>query len=142
MMLHVIYMLIFLHAISFGIASNWSDDDRHFMNIAINLAGQSLGRAAPNPCVGCVIVDKNGDIVGEGFHVCAGEPHAEVIALKNAGNKAKDGTAYVSLEPCNHFGRTPPCTHALLHSSVKRVVVGMVDPDPRVSGTGLPHFAR
>ena len=118
----------------------WSDADRSFMKHAIDLASRALGQASPNPCVGCVIVDDNNNIVGEGWHEKAGEPHAEVIALQNAGNLAKDATAYVTLEPCNHFGRTPPCTQALLNSSIKRVVVGMVDPDPRVSGSGLKYL--
>ena len=107
------------------------------MNHAIKLASKALGETSPNPCVGCVIVDKEGNIVGEGYHHKAGQSHAEVLALKEAGDKANGSTAYVSLEPCNHYGRTPPCTLALINNGISRVVVGMVDPDPRVSGTGL-----
>ena len=81
---------------------------------AVELAGKALGRTSPNPCVGCVIVDQEGNIVGEGYHRKAGSAHAEVEALKMAGERSKGATAYVSLEPCNHHGRTPPCTGALL----------------------------
>lgn len=137
-----IFGIIFIYLFKIIFASPWSEDDVKFMKRAVSLGSQSLGRAAPNPCVGCVIVDSGNKIVGEGWHVRAGESHAEVIALTNAGDRAKGGTAYVSLEPCNHFGRTPPCTHALLNSSIARVVVGMVDPDPRVSGSGLQHLAK
>lgn len=114
-----------------------SSRDRKHMQRAVELAAQARGQAAPNPCVGCVIVDKDGNVVGEGWHRKAGQAHAEVNALQQAGDSAVGGTAYVSLEPCNHFGRTPPCTHALVNASIARVCVGMVDPDPRVSGSGL-----
>ena len=99
-----------------SISSMYSDDtsDRQYMRRAVHLASLALGKTRPNPCVGCVIVDVNGTIVGEGWHQKAGEAHAEVYALQSAGERARGGTAYVSLEPCNHFGRTPPCTHALL----------------------------
>ncbi len=110
-----------------------------YMERALGLAARATGKTSPNPCVGCVIV-KDGTVVGEGFHEKAGEPHAEVHALLHAGVHAKGATAYVSLEPCNHFGRTPPCTHALLRNEVSRVVAGMVDPDPRVSGCGLQYL--
>jgi diaminohydroxyphosphoribosylaminopyrimidine deaminase/5-amino-6-(5-phosphoribosylamino)uracil reductase len=83
--------------------------------------------------VGCVLV-KEGKVVGRGFHPKAGQPHAEVFALRDAGELAENATAYVSLEPCNHFGRTPPCSAALVRSRVKRVVVGMIDPNPKVAG--------
>ncbi|PWA87946.1 cytidine/deoxycytidylate deaminase family protein [Artemisia annua] len=86
--------------------------------------------------VGCVIV-KDGEIVGEGFHPKAGQPHAEVFALRDAGELAENATAYVSLEPCNHFGRTPPCSEALIKAKVKKVVVGMVDPNPIVASRGV-----
>ena len=115
------------------------NDDRMYMERALELAALATGKTSPNPCVGCVLV-KNGAIIGEGWHEKAGLPHAEVNALLHAGDEANDATAYVSLEPCNHFGRTPPCTHALLRYGVKRVIAGMVDPDPRVSGCGLEYL--
>eukprot|EP01035_Chromulina_nebulosa_P018597 gene18597-24324_t len=111
------------------------------MNRAIELATKAIGQTSPNPCVGCVIVSLNGTIVGEGYHERAGLPHAEVGAIKQAGELARDGTAYVSLEPCNHYGRTPPCTLALIKCGIKRVIAGIVDPDPRVSGKGLAFLA-
>ena len=114
-------------------------DDRMYMERALELAALATGKTSPNPCVGCVVV-KNGAIIGEGWHEKAGLPHAEVNALLQAGDEANDATAYVSLEPCNHFGRTPPCTHALLRHGVKRVIAGMVDPDPRVAGCGLEYL--
>lgn len=116
-----------------------ADLDRVYMERALELAAQAAGKTTPNPCVGCVLV-KNGVIVGEGWHEKVGEPHAEVHALLRAGDRCAGATAYVSLEPCNHFGRTPPCTHALLRHGVARVVAGMVDPDPRVSGGGLAYL--
>lgn len=109
---------------------------RAMMQRCIALAQKAAGRTAPNPLVGCVITQGN-EIVGEGFHPKAGEPHAEVFALRAAGDRARGGTAYVSLEPCSHFGRTPPCANALIEAGLTRVVVGMVDPDERVSGTGI-----
>eukprot|EP01031_Cornospumella_fuschlensis_P043053 gene43053-52614_t len=107
------------------------------MRRALQLASKGAGRTAPNPCVGCVLVDERDNIVGEGWHERSGQPHAEVVALNQAGDKAANCTAYVTLEPCNHYGRTPPCTLALVRRGVRRVVAGMVDPDPRVSGQGL-----
>jgi diaminohydroxyphosphoribosylaminopyrimidine deaminase/5-amino-6-(5-phosphoribosylamino)uracil reductase len=106
------------------------------MQRCLELARQALGKTAPNPLVGAVIV-QNGEIVGEGFHPGAGQPHAEVFALRQAGDRARGATIYVNLEPCNHYGRTPPCTEALIAAGVKRVVAGMVDPDPRVAGGGI-----
>ncbi|WZZ75737.1 hypothetical protein YC2023_087107 [Brassica napus] len=94
---------------------------------------------SPNPMVGCVTV-KDGKIVGQGFHPKAGQPHDEVFALRDAGELAENATAYVSLEPCNHYGRTPPCTEALINAKVKRVVVGMVDPNPIVSSSSISHL--
>ncbi len=110
--------------------------DETFMKMAIELAEQGRGWTSPNPMVGAVIV-KDGTVVGKGFHQAAGGPHAEIHALHEAGNKAKGAILYVSLEPCNHTGRTPPCTQAILKSGIKRVVAGMRDPDPRVAGGGL-----
>ncbi|KAI3444555.1 hypothetical protein Pfo_001220 [Paulownia fortunei] len=111
-------------------------DDGHYMRRCVELAKKAIGCTSPNPMVGCVIV-KDGKIVGEGFHPKAGQPHAEVFALRDAGDLAENGTAYVSLEPCNHYGRTPPCTEALIKAKVRNVVVGMVDPNPIVASTGV-----
>lgn len=102
----------------------------------MEIARKGIGCTSPNPMVGCVIV-KDGKIVGEGFHPKAGQPHAEVFALRDAGDLAENATAYVSLEPCNHYGRTPPCTEALIKAKVKKVVVGMVDPNPIVASKGV-----
>jgi diaminohydroxyphosphoribosylaminopyrimidine deaminase / 5-amino-6-(5-phosphoribosylamino)uracil reductase len=107
--------------------------DQAMMQRCLALAAQAIGRTAPNPLVGAVVV-KDGEIVGEGFHPKAGEPHAEVFALRQAGDRAQGGTVYVNLEPCNHYGRTPPCSEALVAARVARVVVGMVDPSPNVTG--------
>ncbi|TVP68185.1 MAG: bifunctional diaminohydroxyphosphoribosylaminopyrimidine deaminase/5-amino-6-(5-phosphoribosylamino)uracil reductase RibD [Leptolyngbya sp. LCM1.Bin17] len=107
-----------------------------WMHRCLEIAQKAAGQTAPNPMVGAVIVDQ-GLVVGEGFHPGAGQPHAEVFALRQAGDKAKGATLYVNLEPCNHTGRTPPCTQALMRAGVGRVVVGMIDPDPRVAGTGI-----
>ena len=110
--------------------------DREIMQRCLQLARLVLGYTSPNPLVGAVVV-KDGKIVGEGFHPGAGEPHAEVFALRNAGEKARGATVYVNLEPCNHYGRTPPCSEALIKAGVAKVVVGMVDPNPLVSGRGI-----
>lgn len=111
-------------------------DDAKFMSRALELARKGRFTTMPNPNVGCVIV-KNNDIVGEGYHHRAGEPHAEVHALNMAGEQAKGATAYVTLEPCSHHGRTPPCCDALIDAGVKRVVAAMQDPNPQVAGRGL-----
>ncbi|HEY9671903.1 MAG TPA: bifunctional diaminohydroxyphosphoribosylaminopyrimidine deaminase/5-amino-6-(5-phosphoribosylamino)uracil reductase RibD [Waterburya sp.] len=113
--------------------------DRAMMQRCIKLARRALGRTTPNPLVGSVIV-KDGEIVGEGFHPAAGQPHAEVFALRAAGKKAKGATIYVNLEPCNHHGRTPPCSEALVAAEVAKVVVGMVDPNPLVAGGGIKRL--
>jgi len=118
----------------------YTEIDRKHMRRALKLASYALGKTRPNPVVGCVILDQNGKLVGEGFHPKAGEPHAEVFALREAGEKARGGTAYVTLEPCNHTGRTPPCVDALLAAGVKKVVAGMVDPFPLVGGKGLKRL--
>jgi len=110
-------------------------DDRAWMQLAIREAKKGLGRTSPNPCVGAVVV-KNNKLIATGFHKKAGTPHAEVHALRAAGAKAKGATIYVTLEPCNHTGRTPPCTQAILSAGITRVVVGMLDPNPLVSGGG------
>jgi diaminohydroxyphosphoribosylaminopyrimidine deaminase/5-amino-6-(5-phosphoribosylamino)uracil reductase len=109
------------------------------MQRCLSLARRALGKTAPNPLVGSVVV-KDGQIIGEGFHPGAGQPHAEVFALREAGDRAQGATIYVNLEPCNHFGRTPPCSEALVKARVANVIVGMVDPDPRVSGGGIQRL--
>ncbi|CAM9461201.1 unnamed protein product [Chrysoparadoxa australica] len=111
-----------------------SDVDRSHMKRAVELASKALGETRPNPAVGCVIVSPEGDVVGEGYHKKAGGPHAEVHALQDAQGKARGCTAYVTLEPCNHYGRTPPCALALVEAGVSRVVVGMRDPHKEASG--------
>ena len=109
------------------------------MRRALRLA--SLGRhASPNPMVGCVLVAPDGRVVGEGFHPQAGQPHAEVFALRAAGEAARGAAAFVTLEPCSHQGRTPPCADALLRAGVARVAAAMTDPDPRVAGCGLERL--
>lgn len=113
-----------------------TDFDRVMMQRCLQLARRALGRTAPNPLVGSVIVQA-GKVVGEGFHPGAGQPHAEVFALRNAGDRACGATVYVNLEPCNHYGRTPPCSEALIAAGVAKVVVGMVDPNPLVAGGGI-----
>lgn len=113
--------------------------DQRMMRRCLELARQAIGQTAPNPMVGSVVV-QNGEIVGEGFHPGAGQPHAEVFALRAAGDRARGATLYVNLEPCNHYGRTPPCSEAVIQADIARVVVGMVDPDPRVSGGGIARL--
>jgi diaminohydroxyphosphoribosylaminopyrimidine deaminase/5-amino-6-(5-phosphoribosylamino)uracil reductase len=115
------------------------DVDRQMMQRCLELARQGLGKTAPNPLVGSVVV-RDGEIVGEGFHPKAGEPHAEVFALRQAGDRAQGATLYVNLEPCNHYGRTPPCSEAIIAAGVQRVVVGMIDPNPQVAGTGIARL--
>lgn len=111
-------------------------EDAEFMSRALHLAERGLYTTDPNPRVGCVIV-KDGQIVGEGWHRQAGGPHAEVEALRQSGARAHGATAYVSLEPCCHHGKTPPCTDALISAGIARVVAAMKDPNPRVAGEGL-----
>lgn len=109
------------------------------MRLAFRLAAKAQGATRPNPMVGALVV-RGGRIVGRGFHRGAGRPHAEVIALQQAGGSARGATLYVSLEPCAHFGRTPPCTHAILNSGIRRVVVAMRDPNPKIRGRGLKQL--
>lgn len=104
------------------------------MRRAIALAARGLGTTSPNPVMGCVLLDASGEIVGEGFHAYAGGPHAEIVALAQAGERAKGGTAVVTMEPCNHTGRTGPCAVALVQAGLSRVVVGVGDPNPVASG--------
>ena len=114
-------------------------DDQTFMQQALALAEKGRGWTSPNPMVGAVVV-KNGTIVGRGYHQRAGGPHAEVNAIDDAGEKADGATIYVTLEPCNHFGRTPPCTRKILDAGIKRVVVAMTDPNPGVTGGGNQYL--
>lgn len=113
-----------------------SQHDSHFMAHALRIGARQLGRTMPNPSVGCVIV-KDTQVLATGVTGVNGRPHAETIALNAIGKKAKGATAYVTLEPCSHHGKTPPCVNALMDAGIKRVVIGAVDPDPRVSGTGI-----
>ena len=119
--------------------NKFSLQDHQFMQRAIYLAKRGHYTTSPNPRVGCVIV-LNGEVVGEGFHEISGQGHAEVHALKQAGAKAKGATAYVTLEPCSHFGLTPPCAEALIKAQVGHVIAAMVDPNPQVSGRGLERL--
>lgn len=117
-------------------------NDAEWMSHCLALAARGRGRTAPNPLVGCAIV-KEGELLGEGYHPQAGQPHAEVFALESAraqNHDVRGATLYVNLEPCNHYGRTPPCTEAIIAAGISRVVVGMIDPDPRVSGSGCARL--
>lgn len=114
-------------------------NDQLWMSKALQLARLGIYSTHPNPHVGCVIVADNQE-VGQGWHQKAGEPHAEVYALREAGSRAKGATAYVTLEPCSHFGKTPPCADALIQAQVKRVVIAMQDPNPKVAGQGIARL--
>ena len=116
-------------------------DDRHFMNMALDLAAKGQGFTSPNPMVGAVVV-KDDQVVGRGYHKIAGGSHAEVNALEAAGEFAKGATLYVTLEPCNHTGRTPPCTRKILELGVARVVAAMKDPNPIVAGNGAEFLEQ
>ncbi|MDI6703400.1 MAG: bifunctional diaminohydroxyphosphoribosylaminopyrimidine deaminase/5-amino-6-(5-phosphoribosylamino)uracil reductase RibD [bacterium] len=107
--------------------------DEKYMDLCLRLAKRGLGKTSPNPMVGAIVV-KDRKIIGRGYHKKVGEPHAEVIALKKAEKDASGSTLYVNLEPCSHFGRTPPCTKKIIEHGIKRVVVGLLDPNPKVSG--------
>ena len=117
------------------------DQDRYWMHRALELARRGIAVTSPNPAVGCVVLDRAGQVAGEGWHEYDLVDHAEVIALRvaaqHAGNRLSGGTAYVTLEPCNHTGRTPPCTDALIASGVRRVVAATIDPNPAVAGHGM-----
>ncbi|MDP1681966.1 MAG: bifunctional diaminohydroxyphosphoribosylaminopyrimidine deaminase/5-amino-6-(5-phosphoribosylamino)uracil reductase RibD [Burkholderiales bacterium] len=119
----------------------FSTDDHRFMAQALRLAERGLYSASPNPRVGCVIV-REGQVVGEGWHERAGTPHAEIHALQQAGERMRGATVYVTLEPCSHHGRTPPCADALIAADVARVVAAMRDPNPQVAGQGMARLAR
>jgi diaminohydroxyphosphoribosylaminopyrimidine deaminase / 5-amino-6-(5-phosphoribosylamino)uracil reductase len=118
----------------------WTDTDRRMMARALDLAAQGIGQVSPGPLVGCVIVSASGEIAGEGFYLFEDVKHAETIALELAGDKARGGTAYVSLEPHAHYGRTAPCTDALIAAGIKRVVAPIEDLNPKVSGKGFAHL--
>jgi diaminohydroxyphosphoribosylaminopyrimidine deaminase / 5-amino-6-(5-phosphoribosylamino)uracil reductase len=116
-------------------------DPETYMQIALELAAKGAGYTSPNPMVGAVVVDPDGRIVGQGYHQSAGGPHAEVHAIDDAGPAAKGATLFVTLEPCNHFGRTPPCTQKILDVGISHVVVAMPDPNPKVTGGGKAYLA-
>lgn len=116
-----------------------TEDDYRYMSMALRLAAKGVYTTDPNPRVGCVIV-RNRQIVGQGWHERSGGPHAEIHALRQAGNKAQGATVYVTLEPCSHQGKTPPCADALIEAKVSRVVAAMQDPNPLVAGEGLKRL--
>lgn len=118
----------------------WTDTDHGMMTRALELAAAGAGQVSPGPLVGCVITNAAGEVIGEGFYVYEAVKHAETLALEQAGGRARGATAYVSLEPHAHFGRTPPCTDALIASGIKRVVAPIEDPNPKVSGRGFDHL--
>ena len=120
--------------------TTWTDMDRRMMARALELSLKGVGQVSPGPLVGCVIVGPAGDVVGEGLYVLEAIKHAETIALDHAGEKARGATAYVSLEPHAHHGRTPPCTDALIAAGIKRVVAPLEDLNPKVSGKGFAHL--
>lgn len=122
------------------VAGDWSERERSLMGRALELASKGLGLVSPGPLVGCVIASPDGEVVGEGFYVYEQLKHAETYALEQAGAHAKGATAYVSLEPHAHHGRTPPCTDALIQAGITRVVVPGEDPNPKVSGKGFAHL--
>jgi len=113
--------------------------DEYYMRMALDLAKKGIGKTDPNPMVGAVLV-KDGKVISTGYHKRAGLAHAEIEALSKAGRKAKGSTLYVNLEPCSHFGRTPPCVNRIIKDGVKRVVVGMRDPNPLVNGKGIAEL--
>ncbi|WHY79664.1 bifunctional diaminohydroxyphosphoribosylaminopyrimidine deaminase/5-amino-6-(5-phosphoribosylamino)uracil reductase RibD [Neobacillus sp. WH10] len=116
-------------------------NDSLYMNLALNLARGTLGQTSPNPVVGAVVV-KDGQIIGMGAHLRAGEPHAEVHAIQMAGDQVKGSTLYVTLEPCSHYGKTPPCSDLIIKSGVKKVFVATTDPNPKVAGTGIERMTK
>ena len=115
--------------------------DERYMRMALRLARRGAGRTSPNPMVGAVLV-RGGQVIATGYHRRAGEDHAEIVALKRAGRRARDATLYLNLEPCDHVGRTPPCTLSLIKGGIRKVVAGMVDPNPQVSGRGIRRLRQ
>lgn len=118
-----------------------TDHDLEYMRMALREARKGIGRTSPNPCVGAVIV-QNGRVIAKGYHKKAGTPHAEIHALRAAGEYARGATLYVTLEPCNHTGKTPPCSQAVAAAGIARVVVGMEDPNPLVDGSGITYLRQ
>jgi diaminohydroxyphosphoribosylaminopyrimidine deaminase / 5-amino-6-(5-phosphoribosylamino)uracil reductase len=116
-------------------------NDENWMKRVLRLAGKGTGRTSPNPMVGAILV-KEDRIVGEGYHAKAGEPHAEILALNRAGEEAGGATLYINLEPCTHYGKTPPCVPRVIEAGVKKVVIGMKDPNPVVHGQGIERLRR
>src|SRR3954452_10355209 len=114
-----------------------SPQDELFMREALSLARKGIALASPNPCVGAVIVSDKGEVVGRGFHTYDGLKHAEVLAIEEAGDRARGATLYLNLEPCSHQGRTGPCADAVIAAGIRRVFAGMQDPNPQVSGQGF-----
>ncbi|MBA3256623.1 MAG: bifunctional diaminohydroxyphosphoribosylaminopyrimidine deaminase/5-amino-6-(5-phosphoribosylamino)uracil reductase RibD [Pyrinomonadaceae bacterium] len=123
-----------------GAIEEWSDTEFRLMARALTLAAKGTGQVSPGPLVGCVITTSEGEVIGEGFYVYEEVKHAETLALEQAGSRARGATAYVSLEPHAHFGKTPPCTDALIASGIKRLVAPIEDPNPKVSGRGFHHL--
>ena len=123
-----------------GAIDEWSDTDHRMMARALGLAAEGTGQVSPGPLVGCVITTSDGEVIGEGFYVYEKLKHAETLALEQAGGRARGATAYVSLEPHAHFGKTPPCTDALIAAGIKRLVAPIQDPNPKVSGRGFDHL--
>ncbi len=130
-------MMIYLMAMN----KNQNSIDIHFMRLALSEASKGLGCTSPNPCVGSVVV-KDGKVIAVGYHKKAGTPHAEIHALNKAGTKAKGATIYVTLEPCSHTGKTPPCCVAIVKAGIERAVIGMLDPNPLVDGEGLKYLQK
>ena len=122
-------------------ASAWTAQDVKYMRRALALAARALGRTSPNPLVGAIVVN-GGEVVGEGYHQSAGSAHAEVHAIDHAGTDAHGGTLYVTLEPCVHYGRTPPCTKAIIQSGIAQVFAAHVDPNPKVGGKGIEELEK
>ena len=116
-------------------------DDEYWMRRALRLAEKGRGRTSPNPMVGAILV-KDGNVVGEGYHMKAGEAHAEIVALQQAGEEAKGAILYLNLEPCTHYGKTPPCAPKVIEAGVKRVVIGIEDPNPLVKGKGIEMMRK
>ncbi len=123
-----------------GAIEEWSETDHRMMARALALAANGTGQVSPGPLVGCAITTSEGEVIGEGFYVYKDVKHAETLALEQAGGRARGATAYVSLEPHAHFGKTPPCTDALIASGIKRLVAPIEDPNPKVSGRGFGHL--
>ena len=115
--------------------------DKKYMQQALSLARKGKGFTSPNPAVGAVVV-KNNIVVGQGWHKGAGLAHAEVEAINDAGSHAKQSTIYVTLEPCNHHGKTPPCTEKIINAGISRVVIGCKDPNPNVRGNGIARLQK